>query len=300
VFACVGLCGLAGMISTVAGNALLPATVDDDQLAAANSIHSIGQEAAMAIGAVLGGVTLATGGPTAGLAANLASYALALVLYLRIEIQPAAAATATRSARRAGLRDGLGYVLAHRSLTAIVGGFATVTLATGLVNATLPRFTTNLGLGPAGYGLALSVLATGMVAGEALTGALTDHIDPRWLSIGLAAMGVLFFAFAWSTNPTAALLLFALFGIANGFVEVVMMTGIHQHAERTHQGRVFGVGSTIWRTTTLGAVAAAPAINALASPAPTITLAGICLLAGAAAVCATLRRPVSDLATALT
>src|SRR5882724_8996285 len=86
VFAFVGLCGLAAMVSTVAGNALIPMTVEQDELPAANAIHSVGQEAAMALGAVTGGVTLAFGGPVAGLAANLASYGLAVVLYARIRV----------------------------------------------------------------------------------------------------------------------------------------------------------------------------------------------------------------------
>src|SRR4029453_5920902 len=71
VFTFVGLCGLVGMVSTVAGNALIPLVVEQDQLPAANSIHSVGQEAAMALGAVAGGVTLALGGGTAGVAGNL-------------------------------------------------------------------------------------------------------------------------------------------------------------------------------------------------------------------------------------
>ncbi|TML03797.1 MAG: MFS transporter, partial [Actinobacteria bacterium] len=74
VFALVGLCGLVSMISTVAGNALIPMVVEPTELPAANGIHAVGQEAAMALGAVAGGLTLALGGAPAGLAANLASY----------------------------------------------------------------------------------------------------------------------------------------------------------------------------------------------------------------------------------
>src|SRR5439155_6995397 len=59
VFALVGLCSLAAMVSTVAGNALIPMTVAQEELPAANAIHSVGQEVAMALGAVTGGVTLA-------------------------------------------------------------------------------------------------------------------------------------------------------------------------------------------------------------------------------------------------
>lgn len=287
VFALVGLCGLAAMVSTVAGNALIPMTVEQEALPAANAIHSVGQEVAMALGAVTGGVTLAVGGPAAGLAANLVSYGLAVLLYARIHVDPEP--REKRSRRRGGLVEGLRYVVAQRALAVVVGGFAVVTLAAGLVNATLPKFTAGLGLGAGGYAWALSALAVGMIAGEALTGAIAERIEPRWLAAALAAMGCLFFAFAWSGSAVVALLIFASFGVANGFAEVVMMTAIHQRADAAYQGRVFGVGSTIWRTTMLGAVALAPVVDAIASPAQAITVAAGFLLAGAVLVHVMLR-----------
>jgi MFS transporter, DHA1 family, solute carrier family 18 (vesicular amine transporter), member 1/2 len=196
-----------------------------------------------------------------------------------------------------GLIDGLRYVLGRRALAVVVGGFALGTLATGLVNATLPKFTSGLGLGASGYGLALAALAGGMIVGEVVTGAVADRVDPRWLGAGLAAMGCLFLAVAWSGSIVIALTLLAAFGVANGFTEVVMMTAVHQEADSDYQGRVFGVGSTIWRTTMLGAVAVAPLIDAVASSAQAITVAAGVLLAGAILVQITLR-PTPQPATA--
>jgi MFS family permease len=281
VFAFVGLCGLVGMISTVAGNALIPMVVEPEQLPAANGIHSVGQEAAMALGAVAGGATLALGGATAGLAANLVSYGIAVLLYARIRVDGDVSEAAT--GKRGGLVDGLRYVVRSRPLTVVVGSFALGTLAAGLVNATLPKFTTDLGLGASGYGWALAALGCGMMAGEAMTGAIAERIEPRWLAAGLGGMGLFFIAFA--------------FGVANGFTEVVMMTAIHEQADATYQGRVFGVGSTIWRTTMLGAVALAPVIDAVASPSQAITVAAVVLFVGAIVVQVTLR-PSQRLATA--
>jgi MFS family permease len=294
VFASVGLCGLVGMISTVAGNALIPMIVEEDELPAANGIHSVGQEAAMALGALCGGVTLALGGATAGLTANLVSYAFAVILYTRIRVAEEPRATAPK---RGGFVDGLRYLLGSRILTVVVGCFAFATLAAGLVNATLPKFTAELGLGASGYGWALAALGCGMIAGEALTGALAERVEPRWLSFGLAGMGVFFAAFAWAGSAVVALAFLVAFGIANGCVEVVMMTAIHQHAETTYQGRVLGVGSMIWRTTMLGAVALAPVVDAIASPAQAISLAAAALIVGAIVVQVTLR-PSRRLATA--
>jgi MFS family permease len=294
VFAFVGLCGLVSMVSTVAGNALIPMTVEEGQLAAANGVHAMGQEAAMALGAVAGGVTLAIGGASAGLTANLASYLVALVLYVRIRVDESPGRSA---AKRGGWVDGMRYVLGRRALAVVVGGFGLATLATGLVNATLPKFTSNLGLGASGYGWALAALACGMMAGEALTGAIAERIEARWLGAGLAVMGCLFVAVAWSGSGLLALALLTIFGVANGFTEVVMMTAIHQEAAAEYQGRVFGVGSTIWRTTMLGAVALAPAVDAVASSAQAITVAAVVLLLGAIVVQLVLR-PVPRPATA--
>lgn len=295
VFAFVGLCGLVGMISTVAGNALIPMVVEQDELPAANGIHSVGQEAAMALGAVAGGAALALGGATAGLAANLVSYGIAVILYFRIRV--ADDLSASVAGKRGGLVDGLRYVVRSRALTVVVGTFGLGTLAAGLVNATLPKFTADLGLGASGYGWALAVLGCGMMAGEAMTGAIAERIEPRWLAAGLGGMGLFFVAFAWSGTAVVALLFLVAFGVANGFTEVVMMTAIHEQADASYQGRVFGVGSTIWRTTMLGAVAMAPVIDAVASPSQAITVAAVVLFVGAIVVQVTLR-PSQRLATA--
>src|SRR5207248_498621 len=127
VFACVGLCGLVGMISTVAGNALIPMVVASDELPAANGIHAVGQEAAMALGAAVGGLTLAFGGASAGLAANLASYAIAIILFAGVRADELNTPTPKRTG---GLLGAFRYVLGQRALAVVVGGVALVTLAT--------------------------------------------------------------------------------------------------------------------------------------------------------------------------
>ncbi|HEX3226107.1 MAG TPA: MFS transporter [Gaiellaceae bacterium] len=287
VFVLVGLCGLGSMVSTVAGNALIPMTVAEDELPAANSVYAVGQEAAMALGALTGGITLALGGPVAGLAANLASYAVAVALYTRVPVVDAAREITSRA--KSSVRQGLRYVFERRALAIVVSGVTVATLATGLVNATLPKFTMDLGLGAGGYGLALAAIAGGMIVGEAVTGAVAERIDARLLGIALAAMGCLLSAFAWSGTAALALAVLTAFGVANGVLEVVLMTAIHQEADGAYQGRVFGVASTIWRTSMLSAVVFAPVVNALASPPQAITVAAAFLFAGGVLVYVALR-----------
>jgi MFS family permease len=157
------------------------------------------------------------------------------------------------------------------------------------VNATLPKFTTDLGLGGGGYGLALASIAVGMMVGEAVTGAAAERVDARWLGTCLAAMSCLLCAFAWVPSAALALIVLAVFGVANGAAEVVMMTAVHENADAAYQGRVFGVASTIWRTAMLGAVAFAPVVDAIASPPQAISFAAAILLAGGIVVRLALR-----------
>jgi hypothetical protein len=128
-----------------------------------------------------------------------------------------------------------------------------------------------------------------MIVGEAVTGAVAERIDARLLGIALAAMGCLLSAFAWSGTAALALAVLTAFGVANGVLEVVLMTAIHQEADGAYQGRVFGVASTIWRTSMLSAVVFAPVVNALASPPQAITIAAAFLFAGGVLVYVALR-----------
>ena len=297
VFAFVGLCGLVGMVSTVAGNALIPMVVEQDELPAANGIHSVGQEAAMALGAVGGGLTLAVGGATAGLAANLVE-----LRHRRASLLPDSSRRRRRQPRGWQARwFGRGSSLRARQPSAWRSWSEASQWERSPPASSTPRCRSSRltsASAPGGYGWALGVLGCGMIAGEALTGAIAERIEPRWLAAGLAGMGCLFFVFAWSGSTLVALLALAAFGVANGFTEVVMMTAIHQEAAATYQGRVFGIGSTVWRTTMLGAVALAPAINAIASPAAAITVAAAALLVGAVVVQFTLRPSLQTAAAA--
>jgi MFS family permease len=288
VFAFVGACGLLSMVSNVAGTALVPMLAEDERLAAANGVYGVAQEAAMACGALLGGVAMAAGGAALALALNLVSYAVAVALYARIRVlRPIEPRQETRESR--GLLEGVRYLMARRTLLVVVCSFALATVATGLTNATLPRFMEALGLGPGGYGYGLAALALGLMLGEAATGAVAERVEARWLAPALSFMAVGFVGLAWCDNGVAALLLLLGIGLADGVSEVVLNTSIQQDAEREYHGRIFGLGSSIWRTTMLGAVAAAPLVNAVATPAQAISIAATFLVAGAAAIGAATR-----------
>jgi hypothetical protein len=157
-------------------NALVPDIVPESRRTAGNAMLQLGQEIAMATGALAAGITLSSGTAAGALGLDLASYAVAAVLFARIRC--ATVSVATRSAAASGGRAALRHILGNPSLRAVALAFPLVALATGLTNATLPRHLTDLGLGTGGYGFGLATLALGSAIGEIGIGATGLGSEP--------------------------------------------------------------------------------------------------------------------------
>jgi MFS family permease len=157
------------------------------------------------------------------------------------------------------------------------------TLATGLVNATLPRFLDEqLGLGARSYGFGLAALAAGLVVGQALVGfARLGSGGGRWIGCGLVLMAALFVALALTDHAPTAVLLLGLIGLVDGTTDVLFDTVVQREADPRYYGRVFGFASAFMMTTMMGAVGVAPLVNRIALPRELILTAGLFLLAAA-------------------
>lgn len=276
-----GLCFLISPVGSVAQSAVLPDLVDEPQRNAANSALTISMEVAMAGGALAAGITLGRSTAATALALDVASYAIAAFLFSGIP----AAAGATAAARRAprGFAAGWRYVRSQPVLCTVGISFGLVTLATGLTNATLPRFLSGLDLGRGGYGYGLAALATGSALGDAALGALATRVGVRTLAVATAGSCLPFAALAFASSGAAALVALGLLGAVQGVAEVSLQTIVQQEAAPEFRGRAFGVVTAMIRTTMLTAVAAAPLVNRVAAPRDAI-LASTAITAVAAAV----------------
>jgi hypothetical protein len=288
VFAGAAAAGFTSVVGVVAMNALVPSLVSDGELAAANAALSIGQEIAMAVGALAGGALLIGIGAAGAVAANLASYLVSLALFTRIG--ETSAGTAAGRAKGGGIGAGIRYVRANATLVVVVTAFGLTTLATGLANANLPRLLAHAGLGAGGYGFGLAALAAGFTLGEAAIGVATRRVDARWLGWALAAMAGLFAGLTLAPGAAAALMVLFVFGCANGVLEVVVTTVVQREADPAYHGRVFGLVTTASRTTMLGAVAFAPVVARLGSVDDAILLSATALGVAALVVFGGLRR----------
>lgn len=282
VFAGACAAGLLAALSDVAVRASVPALVAEVELPAANAVLGVSQEAALAGGALAGGLVLGLAGPQPAVAAAAVCSGAATIVYSRIA---GAGGPGISARRKTGLRDGVRHLLSRRTVLVVIVAFATATVATGLANATLPRFLgEELGLGPSGYGFGLAALAFGLALGEAAAGLLAvERVLPRSIGFSLLAMGLLFAALAVAPNAWVALTLLALVGIADGTSEVVFDTVVQRECDPAYLGAVFGLGAALVRTSLVGAVAVAPLLNAVAAPGVVIFVGSACLLVASAA-----------------
>jgi hypothetical protein len=278
-FAAVAISGALAAVASATVRALVPSLLDEERLPAANAGLGVAQDGAMALGALGAGIALSASTASAALAVDLLTFAVAVTIYWGIRIAPLAGVGETGDGLLAGLR----YLLGRRVLVAVVIAFASATLATGLVNATLPRFLgTELGLGSGAYGYGIAALAGGLTCGQALVGvARVGRGGVRWIGAGLLVMSGFLVALAFTVHAPTALLFLGLVGLVDGTTDVLFDTIVQREADPRYYGRVFGFASAFMTTTMMSAVATAPVLNRLLAPHAVISLAGLALAAAA-------------------
>jgi predicted MFS family arabinose efflux permease len=278
VFVALACSGALAAVSSAAGSALLPSLVPSAQLPSANAALGLAKDGAMALGAVAAGVALSYLGVAIALGADLVTFALAMALFSAL---PRGTADHDDPGEKQERFSGIRYVFRRRALAFLVLSFCAATLATGLTNASLPRFLEgDLGFGPGGYGFGIAALGTGLALGQALVG--LTRIGPtagRWIGVGLFVMASLFVFLGLTHDPPTALLVIGLIGFVDGTTDVLFETVLQREADPRHYGAVFGVAGACITTTILGAVSLAPLANDLFSPHGVILGTSIFLVA---------------------
>jgi MFS transporter len=287
VYAAIAVSGLLGAISPVAVSALIPRLVPAAELPAANGLSGVIESTAMATGAIAGGLLLSLVGVVPALVADLSTFLLAAFLFAGI--------AAAGSTDAPGVQSGDGVwgprlrdLLRDRTITTAVGALCITVVAGGLVNATLPRFLTEVGLGAGAYGYGFGAIAVGLALGGAIAGSIrVERADTGLLGRALLASAVVFCALAVVSNAPLALALLVLVGVLDSIGWVMFETALQRSADPRLLGRAFGLTDATVRTAMIGSIALAPLANGLASPdsilvvgAGVLTVAGLVALAG--------------------
>jgi hypothetical protein len=297
VYAALALSGGLAAVENAAAGALVPALLPADQLAPANAGLEIAKDAAMAVGAVTGGFALTRVGVVPALAVDAATFVVAGALLSRLVV-PATALAAAESSARSALR----YVLGRRRLLLLMLSFSAATIATGLANATLPRF---LGgphqLGGGGYGYGMAALAAGLALGEATVGlARVGPESGRWMGIGLLILSALFVVLGMTHHGPSALFFLGAIGFVDGTTDVLFSTLVQRETEPGYRGAAFGFAGALMTTTMMGAFAVAPLLNAIARPGTVLLSASSFLVVGGLIALTAMRRAPAPAVSPLT
>jgi len=279
-FAAIAGSGLLAAISSATTRALVPSLLRRDQYPAGNAALGFAQDGAMALGALGAGIALTAASAATALAIDLVTFVIAAALYAGVHARPV---PTERVASARGLLAGVRYVARRRLLLVVILAFGAATVATGLTNATLPRFLgSELGLGPGAYGFGLAALAGGLALGGAVTGLVPiGEIGGRWIGVALLLMAMIFGALGLTVHAPTALLFLAFIGFLDGTTDVLFDTIVQREADPAYYGRVFGLGSAFFTTTMMAAVAVAPLANGFGAPHQVIVVASVGLLVAA-------------------
>ncbi|MFF3747900.1 MFS transporter [Streptomyces kronopolitis] len=295
LYALAFLLGIAETLADTAAPAMLPRLVDERHLERANGRLMAAQivlneTAGPPVAGLLVGLTAAAAPATGGVL-----YALAALLLLGLAPLARTTREAAPDRARGGvlrdIRDGLGFVLGHRTLRltlAASGLYGLVFSATFSMLVLLSEGT--LGLSATGYGLLLAVGSLGAFAGSWLAPRAADRLPTvrlaRW---SLVASGAAYAALGLGRHPVLAALALAANGVFMMGWNIPVMSLRQRLTPEDLQGRVMSVSRLCaWGTMPVGATLGGLLAEALSVPA-VFVVCGSVLAVGALLLLAPVR-----------
>ena len=291
--------GLLYMVSLAGFPSILPDLVPDEDLATANAMESLSFGVGGVAGPALAGLLIGVIGAAANLAIDAASYGIFVACLLAVRIPPPAQAdrpaagmapaaavptgmapagavpTGTgRSAR--GLRPALRFIGRTPAILAITVMFMAANVGEGMLTVLLPVYSREiLGADAAGYGILISVLTAGALAGSTIIGGirwpwpLGRSIAAAQLAVGAAALGLV----PLPPFGAAAVVLFAV-GICSSPLTIWAQTIRMRLIPAELRGRVFALLRTLMQSTPpAGGLAAGLLLAAGGASAVTLVIA---------------------------
>jgi MFS family permease len=281
------LVGLLATATTAAGTAYRPATVamlpemlDEDELAAGNSLTSLIQSIAVVSGPALGALLLVVAAPVWSFVVNAASFALGALFTARIATRSRPVRDAdvhTHPVRQfaAELADGARELVNQpvvRVLTSLAAGTAFIY---GTQTVVLVLVANRVGHGSAGVGLLYAALGLGGILGAPIAAGIAHQRRLGGLALGALVVTALpMIALANVPDAGIAFALVAISGIGNVVVDVLAITLLQRTVDNELMGRVTGIfdASTIGAMI-VGSLVVAPLINTVGYTAMLVVVA---------------------------
>lgn len=244
----------------------LPNLVRDEDLAGANSILQTIENAAWALGPILGGLLVAATGPDAAYWINAATFLVSAALLAGIPVRLLQSVPAAGHGYFRDLAEGFALIRRSRALLTILTAWNVVMLATAGANVSEVVLAKDaFDAGDFGYGLLVGATGVGLALGSLFAG---SFLETRSLStvygasIALVALGLV--AAAASPNVWVAAVCVAVVGAGNGAAVVCNALLVQRGAPDELRGRAFTVlMSSNYVVLGLGMLAAGPLTDAL-------------------------------------
>jgi MFS family permease len=237
----------------------LPNLVPDALLEDANALLQGVENAAWAVGPLLGGVITAASGPHLAYWIDAGSFLVSAVLVARIPRRLLQSTLALTRGHWTDLKDGFAVVFHSRPMLAVLAGWGIAGIGTGAANVSEVFLAQNtLHAGDFGYGLLYGAIGAGLVGGSVWSSALVKRVGvgrAYGLALGLMALG--YGVAAASVDIWMAAVCCVVAGVGNGVAIVCNAVLVQRGTRDDLRGRALTVVMSItWATVGIGIVVA--------------------------------------------
>ena len=239
VFVIAAFLSAASSLQRPSREALLPRTVEHDQITAANALFSLGMQLGVLVGPAIGGLLIAFVGIGWCFVVDVTGLTVATALFFSMSSYPHVDETTPPSLR--GIGEGLRYALARRDLlgTYLVD-IAAMLLAMPVV--LFPALAKEVFSRPALLGPLYSAETVGALLAAALSGWTSRvHLHGRAIVVAAAAYGACIGAAGLAPSVWVVLALLALAGAADQISAVFRGTIWNQTIPDGMRGRLAGI-----------------------------------------------------------
>ena len=224
-----------------ASSAAIPNVAGKDNLSWANSQLAVGRYAGLTIGPLVGGLLVATIGPSWVFLLNAVSYAVSVALVWSVHADFAdPERTEEEEEAHRGMLAGFPFIWSDRVLRQMLLSWFAFLIGMATTIVADPVLADEFGEGSFGYGLMTACWGGGTIVGAILGRRVREDQEARWI-VGFSAL-VALTGFGIALSPWFFLVLFwmALFGVTDGPTLVVEQNLLQRRTPDVVRSRVMG------------------------------------------------------------
>ena len=243
----------AALLFNPAAASLVPDVVDDDELVAANSALWTTAVASQIVLAPLAGAVIAAFGVGPAFAVNAGSYLVSAAFLSRMRAGRDPADLAVGGWH--SVRDGIAAVRSHPLLARLAVVQVLASLSAGATSGLLVVLAADeLEVGASGFGLLLTAIGIGAVAGPALLRRFIRSSQRRWLFGPYAVRGAADLVLAATSSPLVAGPALVAYGTSTSTGMIAYQSTLQTEIPDRLRGRAFALFDILWNAARLASL----------------------------------------------